>query len=145
VRTSIATVQVTQTPVNTVAPFHSGSLEVGALLTSTTGQWASFPAPPSYQYTWFRCVEPQELSGNLIGDCAQIAIPTSQQTYRLIAADLGKHVVARVRATISVAAGLDPSTDAYTSSRGVIVEAQVQRLTSGQVLRGVGFLGMGIQ
>ena len=145
VRTSTSTTRVTQTPFNTAAPVHSGSLEVGALLTATPGQWASFPSPPSYQYTWFRCEEPQELSGNLLGDCVQIALPTTQTTYRLAAADLGKYVVARVTATVSVAAGLDPSTDAYTSSRGIIVEAQAQRLTSGQVLRGAVFLGMGIE
>jgi hypothetical protein len=145
VRTSISTTRVTQTPVNTVAPVHSGSLEVGALLTATSGQWASFPAPPSYQYTWFRCAEEQTLIGTLIGDCAQIASPTTLTTYRLTAADLGKYVVARVTATISVAAGLDPNTDAYTSSRGIIVESQAQRLTSGQVIRGVSILGMSYQ
>ena len=145
VRTSTSITRVTQTPVNTVAPVHSGSLEVGALLTATSGQWASFPAPLSYQYTWFRCAEEQTLSGNLIGDCAQIASPTTLTTYRLTFADLGKYVVARVTATISVAAGLDPTTDAYTSSRGIIVDSQAQRLSSGQVIRGVSILGMSFQ
>jgi hypothetical protein len=145
VRTSTSITRVTQTPVNTVAPVHSGSLELGALLTATSGQWASFPAPPSYQYTWFRCAEEQTLIGNLIGDCAQIASPTTLTTYRLTAADLGKYVVARVTATISVAAGLDPTTDAYTSSRGIIVDSQAQRLSTGQVIRGVSILGMSFQ
>jgi hypothetical protein len=144
-RTSTSRVQVTQTPVNTVAPAHSGSLEVGALLTINRGQWASFPTPPNYQYTWFRCEEEQTLSGNLIGDCAQIASSTTLTTYRLTADDSGKYVVARVTATISVAAGLDPTTDAYTSSRGIIVDSQAQPLSSGQVIRGVSILGMSFQ
>jgi hypothetical protein len=145
VRTSTSTTQVTQTPVNTAAPVHSGSLEVGALLSINRGEWASFPTNPRYQYTWFRCDEPQELSGNLLGDCAQIASSTTLTTYRLTADDSGKYVVARVTATISVAAGLDPTTDAYTSSRGIIVDSQAQPLSSGQVIRGVSILGMSFQ
>ena len=147
VRTSTSTARVTQTPVNTVAPTHSStSLEVGAVLSTNNGQWSSFPANPTFLYSWFRCAEEQNLSGNLTDGCEQITLLASQSSYRLTAADFGKYVVARVTATISpLAAGLDRSTDAYSPSRGVIVDAQAQRLNSGQVNRVAGFLGVSVK
>jgi hypothetical protein len=144
-RTSISTSRVTQTPVNTIAPAHSGSLEVGAVLSTNNGQWTSFPSSPSFQYSWFRCAEEQNLSGNLIGACQQITL-ANQSTYQLIPADLGKFVVARVTATIApLAAGLVASSVAYTNSRGAIVEAEAQRISGGQSIWGANFLRMSIE
>jgi hypothetical protein len=144
VRTSTSTAPVTQTPVNTVAPVYSSSntnFQVGSLLTVNQGTWERFPTNLSFQYLWFRCESAQALSSETIPNgCSPIELNASSNSYRVVSADIGKHVVARVTANLSpLLAGVDSSTDVFTTSRGTIVDSQAQRLTSGQLIWGANF------
>jgi hypothetical protein len=59
---------------------------------------------------------------------------------------VGKHIVARVTATVApLGSGLATSTDAYTPSRGAILEDEALRMTSGQSKWGANFLRMNIE
>jgi hypothetical protein len=70
----------------------------------------------------------------------------SSNSYELVEADVGKHVVARVTANLSpLVSGVDSSTDAFSTSQGVIVEAQAQSSNSGPALSGTNFLRLSIQ
>jgi hypothetical protein len=149
-RTSISTSRVTQTPVNTVAPVYSSSntnFQVGSLLTVNQGTWERFPTNLSFQYLWFRCESAQALSSETIPNgCSPIELNARSNSYRVVSADIGKHVVARVTANLSpLLAGVDSSTDAFSTSQGVIVEAQAQSFNSGPVLSGTNFLRLSIQ
>jgi hypothetical protein len=116
-------------------------------LNVTNGSWESFPANLSYQYSWFRCETAQTSSSETTPEgCTQITLNASSNSYELVEADVGKHVVARVTANLSpLVAGVDSSTDAFSTSQGVIVEAQAQSFNSGPVLSGTNFLRLSIQ
>ena len=71
-------------PVNTVAPFVSGTTKFGSTLSSTTGTWTG-TAPISYTYQW------QRSGSNISG--------ATSSTYTLVQADIGNQLKCRVTAT----------------------------------------------
>ncbi|MCZ7590376.1 MAG: discoidin domain-containing protein [Gaiella sp.] len=89
-------------PVLVALPAIQGPTVAGSSLTSTAGTWTG--SPTSYAYTWLRC----DAAGSA---CAPIAGATAQ-TYRLVSADVGRTLRARV--TASNAAGSGTATSART-------------------------------
>ena len=85
------TAVVTGSPQNTVAPSLSGSAARDSTLTTTNGTWAGFPATFTFTYAWLRC-------DNLGANCSIIGGATAS-TYKLVQADVGGTVKARVTAT----------------------------------------------
>lgn len=85
-------------PVNTVAPAISGTTTVGQTLTATTGTWSG--TPTSYSYNWKR-------NGVTLG-------AADQNTYVLVAADIGSTITVTVTATN--AGGSASGTSAATSA-----------------------------
>jgi hypothetical protein len=70
-------------PSNTVAPVISGSANIGATLTATTGTWNGYPAP-TYAYQW-------KSDGVFVG--------TNSSSYVVQASDNGKSITCTVTAT----------------------------------------------
>jgi hypothetical protein len=116
-------------------------------LNVTNGSWESFPANLSYQYSWFRCETAQTSSSEATPEgCIRITPNANSNSYELVEADVGKHVVARVTGNLSpLVAEVDSSTDAFSTSQGVIVEAEAQGIASGQSIWGANFLRMSIE
>ena len=144
-RSSTSSTRVSQTPQNTVSPAHSGlNFAVGTVLTMTNGSWESFPSPPSFGYSWYRCDATQSSGANTVPNGCEVIPSATLNTYRLTAADVGRFVVGRVRASVSpVPAGVSPSTDAFTASRGVVTTVAPARLKVATVIRMPGLRGNG--
>ncbi|MCW2924170.1 MAG: hypothetical protein JWM98_1574 [Thermoleophilia bacterium] len=87
--TSAQTAVVIETfpAVNTVAPAITGQLEDGAILTAADGTWTGTPNI-TFDYSWYRC----HTDGT---SCVALAGET-QQSYRLVTADVGSSVQVRV-------------------------------------------------
>lgn len=87
--TSAATSVVTTEggkPANSSPPTISGSAISGSTLTTTTGTWVG-DAPIKYSYSWLRC----DSDGN-----ACKALGKNQKTYKIVQADVGRRLRARV-------------------------------------------------
>ena len=82
---------VTGSPQNTAAPSLSGTAAKDQTLTTTNGTWTGFPATFTFTYAWLRC-------DNLGANCSIIGGATAS-TYKLVQADVGGTVKARVTAT----------------------------------------------
>jgi hypothetical protein len=90
-------------PVNTAVPTISGTAQVGATLTATTGTWTN--SPTGYAYQWRRC--------NAAGSsCADITGAVTS-TYVLTSADQGSTI--RVVVTATNAGGSASATSAQTA------------------------------
>ena len=76
-------------PVNTSPPTISGTAQVGQTLTAGNGTWSN--APTSFAYQWLRC--------NGGGNSCDTVANATQQTYTLVAADVGSTMRVRVTAT----------------------------------------------
>src|SRR5436190_5555360 len=98
-----AVIAAASAPANTVLPVISGTVQLGATLTSDTGSWTG--SPSSYAYSWSRCDE----NG---GSCAAISGATNQ-SYQLKQVDAGTTLRMTVTATNS--AGATPATSAPTT------------------------------
>lgn len=79
-----------QRPVNTAAPFISGTPPQGRLLTANRGRWTG-SQPINFAYQWQRC-------DRVGGSCSDIG-GAAGQTYRLGSADANQRVRIRVTAT----------------------------------------------
>lgn len=125
--TSAATAVVTALtpPANTAAPQLSGTVRLGQTLTVSTGSWSGSPAP-TYGYQWQRC----DAGG---GNCASIAGATAQ-TYAVVAADVGGHLLAVVTATNS--AGSASQASSQTGSVTSLPAATAPPTVSGTPLVG---------
>jgi hypothetical protein len=77
-------------PQNTAKPEINGTARVGETLTGTNGTWTG-TEPISYSYEWIRCT-----AG--LADCEPVSGATNN-TYPLVAADLGKRLILSVTAT----------------------------------------------
>ena len=91
-------------PANTAAPTVSGSPQEGSTLTTTNGSWTSDSAL-AYAYKWQRC----DAAG---ANCADIAGATTN-TYKVVAADVGKRL--RSVVTASNSSGATSATSAPTA------------------------------
>jgi hypothetical protein len=113
-------------------------------LTLDRGQWESFPTNLSYSYSWFRCETAQTSNSETIPTgCTRITLNASSQSYRLVDADLGTHVVARVTANLpTTIVGVSSSSQSFTTSQGIIIEPQAQPLRSLRLTSGANFLEM---
>ena len=87
-------------PVLTAGPVISGTLKVGSVLTSTSGEWANVPA--SYSYTWKRC------TSSALASCTLIA-GANQATYELAGGDDVRYLRVTVTATNSGGSANSPS------------------------------------
>ena len=104
---SLPTYQVKRTrPDNTTRPVLSGTPQVGATLTTTTGAWDN--VPDAFTYAWKRC------TSILLASCTTIDGATLA-SYTATAADIGQHIRAYVTATNS-----GGSATAYTYPTGKI-------------------------
>ena len=100
-RHSSPTVQITWVrPDNTTRPVLTGTAQVGATLSTSTGSWDN--VPDGYTYAWKRCTT------IALASCTTIA-GASLATYTLTAADAGTRIRAYVTATNSAG-----SATAYT-------------------------------
>ena len=91
------------TPQSTALPVTTGTPQVGATLTSTTGSWTN--SPTAYAYTWSRC----DPAG---GACSPLPAATAS-SYAIVQGDLGATL--RVTVTASNAAGSTSATAAPTA------------------------------
>lgn len=87
-------------PINTVLPVASGTLSVGATLTTTNGTWLN--TPTSYAYQWYQAFT--DGGGAVITDGAgrPLGLPISgatSQTYVVQAGDATEYLFAEVTAT----------------------------------------------
>ena len=90
---SLPTYQVKRNrPDNTTRPVLTGTPQVGATLTTTTGAWDN--APDGYTYAWKRC------TSILLASCTTIDGATLS-SYAPTAQDTGMHIRAYVTATNS--------------------------------------------
>lgn len=102
-RTPASSLVAALLPSNTALPTIGGLLQLGKLLTASTGSWAG-TTPISYAYQW-------QLCNPLGGGCADIAKATSA-TFALGALDVGGTL--RVIVTATNAAGSVPATSVAT-------------------------------
>jgi len=92
-------------PSNTAAPTIVGTAQVDQTLTATNGTWNS-QTTPTFGYQWTRC----DAQGN---NCAAISGST-QQTYKVVTADIGKTL--RVTVTATNPDGSASATSAQTAA-----------------------------
>lgn len=94
-----STDQISSAPQVYTAPAITGTAGYGNVLTVSAGQWTSYPATVSHQYQWYRCdiANPTVLLGVPVGCDAISGAMTN--SYTQAAADVGRFVVARVRAS----------------------------------------------
>ena len=104
IRSSVVTVAVTSTPVNTLSPVLSGDPVVasGSFVAVNQGTWNSSPAVTiaDYSYGWFACTTEQQQSPSALpNDCVQI--PNATASSITPTDDLaGKHLLARVTVNV---------------------------------------------
>ena len=107
---SSPTVQITRLrPDNTTRPVLTGTAQVGATLSTSTGSWDN--VPDGYTYAWKRCTT------IALDSCTTIA-GASSMSYTLTAADIGQHIRAYVTATNS-----GGSATAYTYPSATVTSA----------------------
>ena len=88
------TAQITRpVPVNTASPVISGTLEVGSVLSATTGDWEN--SPTAYAYVWQRCT-----NADTLASCSSID-GADAPTYELVGADDEHYLRVTVTATNS--------------------------------------------
>jgi subtilisin len=99
-------------PVNTAKPVVSGTATVGSTLSSTTGTWTG-TATITYKRQWVRCTSTATTA------CSDIAGATGV-TYALVAADGGRYLRVRVKATNPKGSesALSEPTAAVSTARG---------------------------
>jgi hypothetical protein len=103
-RSSVASIAVTSTPVNTSSPTLSGNPVVasGSFVAVNQGAWSASPAVTiaDYSYGWFACTSEQSQAPNALpSDCVQVANATASSISPTD--DLaGKYLLARVTVNV---------------------------------------------
>lgn len=123
--TSASSLAVSSTPVNTAAPFITGSEIVSATnkLTITNGTWVATPSVAStgYAYKWYSCEAEQSAdSATLPTGCTEITGQTTG-TYTPVNADQGNFIIAKITATNAANKTSERSSARFTSSVGPIL------------------------
>lgn len=102
-KSSVASLDVTQSPVNSTAPTVSGVAVVGSAtpLSVSTGSWTSSPVATAgdYSYLWYQCSQTHTSAPNTLpADCALVA---GQTASNLTPTDAmaGKYILAKVTLT----------------------------------------------
>ena len=116
-------------PVNTSPPTISGTAQVGQTLTAGNGTWSN--APTSFAYQWLRC----NGGGN---SCDSVANAT-QQTYTLVAADVGSTM--RVRVTATNADGSNAAQSEQTAVVAPVTSSAAPKNTSPPTIAGTAKVG----
>jgi hypothetical protein len=124
IRSSVVTVAVTSTPVNTLRPTLSGDPVVasGSFVAVNQGTWNSSPAVTiaDYSYGWFACISEQaQAPSALPNDCVQITNATASSITPTD--DLaGKYLLARVTVTVRSNKNNAGSGIAFTATSGKV-------------------------
>lgn len=125
-------------PVNTVPPVITGTLYVGAVLTSNNGTWTGLPT--SYTYQWMRALT-DDLGVVLTDDIGQplgvVIAGATAASYTLVAADLGDLLFIEV--TASNASGstyVDSLVTAAIAPAHVIIDTDILQKPVDCVLAG---------
>lgn len=121
-----AATAVAAPPGENAQPTLDGTFRRGSTVTTTNGQWSN--APTSFSYRWLRC----DAAGQ---GCANIAGATSR-SYRLVAADVGRTVMAVVTARNADGAGA-----ANTKPSPVVADNVVPQNTSAPSISGTPVVG----
>lgn len=121
-------------PINTVAPVLSGTETEGETLSCTTGTWA-LDSPFSggsngtitYAYQWTR-------SNDAVGTGEADIGGATSSTYTLQAADVGKYIRCRVRASND--GGFDSAADTNSNMSGAIASSGGATVAGKSIMRG---------
>jgi hypothetical protein len=116
-------------PVNTSPPTISGTAQVGQTLTAGNGIWSN--TPTSFAYQWLRC----NGGGN---SCDSVANGT-QQTYTLVAADVGSTM--RVRVTATNADGSNAAQSEQTAVVAPVTSSAAPKNTAPPTIAGTAKVG----
>ena len=121
-----AATAVAAPPQETAQPTLDGTFRRGSTITTSNGAWSN--APTSFTYRWLRC----DANGS---NCANIAGATGR-SYRLVAADVGRTVMAIVTARNADGAGA-----ANTKPSPVIADNVVPQNTAAPSISGTPVVG----
>ena len=124
-KTSISSTAVTATPLNTSTPSLSGEPKVasGNLVAVSAGAWSSSPAVTiaDYSYAWFTCRDQKLVAPTSIpADCTQV-LNASSSSIAPTDAMAGRHLMARVTATVRSNKSGAGSASAFTVSSGAVL------------------------
>lgn len=115
-------------PVSTGSPTASGMPGVGKTVRTTNGSWST---SATFTYQWLRCVKGYRGCANLPGAPTYTVIPgATAATYRLVAADVGHVVEARVTAT-NAAGSASGSLQRPGTRRGQASRGEAQAVDQG--------------
>jgi hypothetical protein len=123
--TSASSLAISSTPINTSAPYISGSTIVSSTnkLTISNGTWVATPAiaASGYSYKWYSC-DAEQLgdAASLPTGCTEISGQTGN-TYTPVSADQGNFIIAKVTATNAANKTSARSAVRFTSSIGPIL------------------------